>query len=384
MKNKILAILILLFLFINVKADVDIHFFYSESCPHCKEAEKFLEKIDDKYDFNIIPFETSKNKDNSSLLKEVATTFDDSYYGVPYIVVDNQRLIGWNDSSEEKLVYLIKQHTKNKECSIVDSLSDGSTCLPGEDIIGKVKIPLIGYVEPENASLGLISMIIGLVDGFNPCAMWVLFFLLSILINMKDRKRMWAIGLTFMLTSALVYLLMIGSWIKIAVSINEITIIRTFIALLAIIGGLINLYNFIKPSPTGCNVTDNDDKQKTMNKIKMFCSEKKLLFSLAGAMGLAISVNIVELACSAGLPVVFAEILSVNNLTQTQNLMYLLIYVFFFMLDDLVIFIIAMITMKLTGISNKYGKYSHLIGGLIMLIVGILLILKPEWIMLNF
>lgn len=384
MKNKIFLIISFLFIFINVKADVDIHFFYSETCPHCSEAEKNFKAIENKYDFNIIAYETSKNKDNSALLKEVAAEFGDYYYGVPYIVVENQRLIGWNDSSNEKLIYLIKEHNKENKCSVVEAVLNENVCEIGEDIIGKVKIPLIGYVEPENASLGLISMIIGLVDGFNPCAMWVLFFLLSILINMKDRKRMWAIGLTFMLTSAIIYLLMIGSWIKIAISINEIIIIRTIIAVLAIFGGLFNLYNFLRPSPTGCNVTNNEDKTKTMNKIRMFCSEKKLLFALIGAAGLAISVNIVELACSAGLPVVFAEILSVNNLTSAQNLMYLLIYVFFFMLDDLVIFVIAMITMKLTGISNKYGKYSHLIGGLIMLIVGILLIFKPEWIMLDF
>ena len=384
MKNKIFLIISFLFIFINVKADVDIHFFYSETCPHCSEAEKNFKAIENKYDFNIIAYETSKNKDNSALLKEVAAEFGDYYYGVPYIVVENQRLIGWNDSSNDKLIYLIKEHNKENKCSVVEAVLNENVCEIGEDIIGKVKIPLIGYVEPENASLGLISMIIGLVDGFNPCAMWVLFFLLSILINMKDRKRMWAIGLTFMLTSAIIYLLMIGSWIKIAISINEIIIIRTIIAVLAIFGGLFNLYNFLRPSPTGCNVTNNEDKTKTMNKIRMFCSEKKLLFALIGAAGLAISVNIVELACSAGLPVVFAEILSVNNLTSAQNLMYLLIYVFFFMLDDLVIFVIAMITMKLTGISNKYGKYSHLIGGLIMLIVGILLIFKPEWIMLDF
>lgn len=384
MKTKILTMILFVLLFVNVSAKVDVHFFYSESCPHCREAEKYFEKIEDKYDFNIIPFETSKNKDNSALLKEVATYFGDTYYGVPYIVIENQRLLGWNDTSADKFNYLIKEHNKTSNCSVLDAVKNDDLCEIGEDIIEKVKIPLIGYVEPENASLGLISMIIGLVDGFNPCAMWVLFFLLSVLINMKDRKRMWAIGLTFMLTSALVYLLMIGSWLKIAVSINEITIIRSFIALLAIIGGLVNLYNFIKPSPTGCNVTNNEDKTKTMNKIRMFCSEKKLWFALIGAAALAVSVNIVELACSAGLPIVFAEILSVNNLTQTQNLIYLLIYVFFFMLDDLVIFIIAMFTLKLTGISNKYSKYSHLIGGIIMLVVGILLIFKPDWIMLNF
>ena len=110
-KNKILITILLLLLCINVKAAVDVHFFYSESCPHCKEAEKYFEKIENKYDFNIIAFETSKNKDNSSLLKEVANVFGDKMYGVPYIVIENQRLIGWNDASEDKLVDL-KNRTK--------------------------------------------------------------------------------------------------------------------------------------------------------------------------------------------------------------------------------------------------------------------------------
>ena len=121
-----------------------------------------------------------------------------------------------------------------------------------------------------------------------------------------------------------------------------------------------------------------------MDRVKEFCSEKNFFLAIIGSIGLAISVNVVELACSAGLPIVFSEILSVNNLSGFEHVIYLLIYILFFMLDDIVIFIIAMTTMKLTGISNKYGKYSHLIGSIIMVLVGILLLFKPEWIMLNF
>ena len=101
-------------------------------------------------------------------------------------------------------------------------------------------------------------------------------------------------------------------------------------------------------------------------------------------MGLAISINLVELACSAGLPLVFSELMAINNTTETMKIMYTLIYIFFFLIDDLIVFSIAMITMKLTGISTKYNKYSHLIGGLIMLVIGVLLILKPGWLMFNF
>ena len=106
--------------------------------------------------------------------------------------------------------------------------------------------------------------------------------------------------------------------------------------------------------------------------------------ALIGVAGLAVSVNMVELACSAGLPLVFTELLAINNVNAFMKVMYTVLYIIFFLIDDLIVFIIAMFTMKITGISTKYNKYSHLLGGLVMLIIGILLILKPEWLMFNF
>ena len=127
------------------------------------------------------------------------------------------------------------------------------------------------------------------------------------------------------------------------------------------------------------------NKRKTIfNKIKKFTHEKSSFLALVGVMGLAISVNLVELACSAGLPIVFSELLALNNVSSFMKFMYTLIYIFFFLIDDLIVFFIAMFTMKVSGISTKYNKYSHVLGGIIMLVVGILLIFKPEWLMFQF
>lgn len=101
-------------------------------------------------------------------------------------------------------------------------------------------------------------------------------------------------------------------------------------------------------------------------------------------MGLAFIVNLIELACSAGLPLLFTQILAINDLSKFMYALNIGIYIFFFLIDDLIIFIIAMITFKVTGISTKYTKYSHLIGGIIMLLISILMIFKPEWLMFNF
>ena len=99
---------------------------------------------------------------------------------------------------------------------------------------------------------------------------------------------------------------------------------------------------------------------------------------------LAVSVNLVELICSAGLPVLFTQILTLNDLSSTQHIMYLLLYLAMFMLDDVIVFVIAMKTAELTGISTKYARNAHLIGGILMILLGLLMILKPAWLMLNF
>ena len=137
-------------------------------------------------------------------------------------------------------------------------------------------------------------------------------------------------------------------------------------------------------SNTGCQVTDKKKKKKIMDRIKDIVSEKHFVISIIGIMLLAISVNLVELACSAGLPAMFIEILSLNNLSKLEYSLYMLIYMLMFMIDDIVVFIIAMTSLKLTGISNKYTKYSHLVGGIIMILIGILMIFKQDWLMFNF
>ena len=110
----------------------------------------------------------------------------------------------------------------------------------------------------------------------------------------------------------------------------------------------------------------------------------KISIAILGIIFLAVSVNIIELACSAGLPLMFTEILSLNDLTKFEEIFYILLYMFFFMLDDLIVFIVAVVTSSLTGFSSKYGKISKLIGGIILFLIGILLIFKPAWLMFKF
>ena len=197
---------------------------------------------------------------------------------------------------------------------------------------------------------------------------------------------MWILGLVFLITSGLVYLLFMVSWLNLAVFVSSVNAIRIMIAAFATIFGIYNIYNFLKTknSDIGCTVTNDKSRKKIMDKIKVILAQKYFIFSLVGIIFLAVSVNVLELLCSLGLPVIFTQVLALNNLSVLEYSIYILIYILFFMLDDIVIFFIAMKTLQIKGISNKYTKYSHLIGGIIMIIIGLLMLFKPELLMFNF
>ena len=402
--KKIVFLFILFFMFTIVQAKtVNIYLFHSKYCSHCADTIKYLDSIKDQYDIKIYKYEISSNSDNQKKLVEVKKILKDENQKpeVPFIVIGTEFITGYNFLTPTKIVDKIEYYSNQEYCDKVGVFLGKSEKCEGEnttssgDETDKIPLPFIGEVDPKSFSLPIISAIIGLVDGFNPCAMWVLIFLLSMLIGMKNRKKMWILGLTFIGTSALVYMAIMFAWLNLVVEFTTVRWLQIVIACVALIAAGINLYSYFKSlkKEDGCTVTNKDSRKKIISKIKRIVTleeesenKKRFAFLLAilGIISLAVTVNVIELACSAGLPLVFTQILAMNDVSTLARIIYIAVYILFFMLDDILIFSIAMFTFKVTGISTKYTKYSHLIGGIIMFIIGLLMILKPSWIMFNF
>lgn len=399
----IFIIISIIFISTNVNAketdNLTLYVFKGDGCPHCKAEMDYLDTIKDKYtNLEIKEYEVWYDDDNASLLTKVESYFNIKRSGVPTTIIGNTVIQGYQNESStgKKIERAINFYEENDYKDIVKEIKDGTaTKNPKKpdkfqeeetklDKETSVKAPIVGNVNLKDVSLLTSAVILGLIDGFNPCAMWILLFLISALIGMKDRKRMWTLGLTFLITSGLVYMLIMLSWISIAVKITTVVWIRHIIAIIALIGAILNLKSFIKSKNSGCEIVDSKKRKNIFSKIKKFTSEKSFILAFFGIIGLAISVNLVELACSAGLPLIFTELLAINNVSGFIKFIYIGIYIIFFLIDDIIVFTISMYTMKATGISTKYGKYSHLIGGLIMLLIGLLLIIKPEWLMFQF
>ncbi|MCI6712664.1 MAG: thioredoxin family protein [Clostridium sp.] len=403
---KILFLVICLFSFCNVvnavseKNLVNIYLFHSYTCKHCKEEIKLLDELEKEYDnIKVYKYEVNENE-NGELLKNISEIMGSKVTGTPYTIIGNKVFSGYDyENSKGRFKGAIEYYSKygyeDKVGEYISSIPLPSYEVKDTDpdvdeyisnyISYKVKLPLIGEVKLKNLTLPLITVVIGLADGFNPCAMWVLLFLISMLIGMKDKKRMWILGSTFLLISALIYLIFMMSWLNLANLLISVVWVRVIIAVVSLVGGFINLRGYIKHRKvSGCDVVDDKKRNRIITRIKKFTTEKNFWLAILGVIVLAISVNVVELACSAGLPVMFIEILSLNNLTAIEEIIYIVLYMLFFLLDDFVVFVIAMTTLSLTGVSSKYGNLSKLIGGILMLLIGLLLMFKPEWIMFNF
>jgi hypothetical protein len=141
------------------------------------------------------------------------------------------------------------------------------------------------------------------------------------------------------------------------------------------------LKEYVTNKEGACKVTGGERRQRIFQRIRDITHERSFLLALIGIILLAIAVNLVEVLCSAGLPAVYAQVLALNELTTAQYYGYLLLYVFIFLLDDLFVFFAGMLTMEVTGMTSKYVRASHLIGGILMIILGLLLLFKPEWLM---
>lgn len=246
-----------------------------------------------------------------------------------------------------------------------------------------LEIPLFGEVDLTNLPLPLLTITLGAIDGLNPCAMWVLLFLLAFLINARSRKRMWFIAGTFIAVSGIIYYLLLAAWLNLFLAFSYVNLTRIFIGIFAVGIGIWQIKNFITSHPGVCKAIGLRARleEKLRNRTEKIALSPLTWAMLGGVVLLAFGVNLIEFFCSAGLPAIFTRVLTLSELSSLSYYFYLLLYTFIFMLDDMIIFSLAVITLSKFGFTEKYNYWATLFGGLIILILGILLIFKPDILM---
>jgi len=402
----------------NDKQEVTLYFFYGDGCPHCAKEHKFLDQLQrQRQNLNVREYEVWQNRKNAKLLSNIGKQLGFRVSGVPVLVVGDNPIVGFynKQTTGAKIKQAIAEHRAGGCTDVVapllpenqDQANNGcdQTCKDREQCIQECKhnrdecihecgctekaatssapeavsLPFFGEVQVKDVSLPVLTLLIAATDGFNPCAMWVLLFLISLLLGMQDRKRMWALGSAFILASGAVYFLFLSAWLNLFLFLGFVFWVRVLIGLVALSSGGWHLYGFF--TNRGCHVSGSEKRKAVFSRLRAIVAEQKFWVALGGIVLLAAAVNLVELVCSAGLPAVYTQVLSLADLPAWQYYAYLVFYILVFMLDDMVVFIIAMTTLQVTAVDSKYSRWAGLVGGLIMLALGALLLFKPGWIM---
>ncbi len=386
MKKLIFAILTFILLigsanFSLAQEKVGVDFFFSPTCSHCSDEKEFLRNLKEKYpDIEFRNYGIFE-KENIDLLGQMYQEYSvpaNEQGFVPITFIENRYFLGFAQNiatdMENYLLELIEQSSQPES--------------PSQS--KKITLPIIGEISLENMSPMVLAIVLGALDGFNACAMIALGFLLTVLVSTGIRERVFLIGGTFILVSGIVYFLFISAWLNLFLVLEQVKYITLLIGVVIIVFSIFVLKDYFHNVICRvCKVDPEKEKsifvrfeKKLFEKMQEISQAKTSLpLMLLGVAVVAAGVNLIELVCSLGFPLAFTKMLTSYNLGTSSYYSYLLVYILFYMLDDLIIFALAIWTLRITQVSEKYLKVIKLISGVVLLILGLIILFKPQLLM---
>jgi len=338
--------------------------FVHEGCPHCAKAKLFLKDFQKEHPrLKIVFHELDFDAEAAEELDLHFRRADRWPPGVPSFFYNGHLLVGFHSAEKTgpELLALINQQEP-----------------PASLLVTRVETPLFGTLDVESLGLPLFTLAIGLLDGFNPCAMWVLLFLLSLLVHLHDRLRMALIAGTFVLVSGIVYYAFMAAWLNVFLAVGMSAALRTGLGLLAVVIGLVNIKDF--RASTGFTLSiPTGVKPGLYSRMRSIVNSGSLLWALASAAALAVLVNIIELLCTAGFPAIYTAILVQQDLSPVAHYAYLALYILGYLTDDALMVGTAVLALSSKKLTESAGRWLKLVSGLVMLILGAVMMLRPEW-----
>ncbi len=233
-------------------------------------------------------------------------------------------------------------------------------------------------IDVGNLPLFLSTFIIAFVDGFNPCSLWVLTFLLGMVVMTGSRKRILLVGITYLTVASAMYGLFILGLINFLSYITYLLWIRIVVALIASLFAIVNIKDFFFYKK-GLSFTIPDSyKPKIYRQARDLRKESVSTWQLmTGAAVMALGITLVELPCTAGFPMIWSSIMSTHTLDTGTFTMLFLLYILVYLLDELIIFFSVVFTLKASKFEEKHGRFLKLLGGIIMLALAAVLVFNP-------
>ncbi len=366
-----------------VSDPITIEAFVREGCPHCTKAEEFLAQLQkERPSLKVTVRDVQKDPAALVRLKQLAREQHVGAVRVPAVYVGGQLIIGYSDeASTDKLIrsalagQLAKGSDAGSACEAEESLScpqGGAGAAPEPE---PFEISFFGRtLTLDDVGLPAFTLVMGALDGFNPCSMWVLLLMISLLAPLNDRRRMFAIAGTFVLIQGIAYFLFMAAWLNLFLVIGLSRASQLIIAAIAIFAGVVNIKDFFAFNVGLSLSIPEKAKPGIYSRMRAILHAESLAAAIVGAIILAVLVQIVEFLCTSGFPALFTRILTLRQLDTAAYYSYLLLYIAAYMLDDIIILTIGVVMLSRHRLQEKEGRVLKLVSGLVMIGLGIYLI----------
>ncbi len=374
---------------------VTAHVFWQKGCPYCTRAKDALREIAKGSDSVLIDeIELGVDPRNDALFSQMLSLLQIREVAVPFTVIGERYIVGFSVAGQTANAYrdLIERCQKSACIDLTSEARRLSELASGRAPEGRsapptaanglpapVSVPWLGEIPIADLSLPVLTVVLAGIDGFNPCAMWVLVLLIGLLIGVADSRRMWTLGLVFLAATGAMYFAVMSAWLNIVLWLNAVIWLRMAIGALAVGAGIYYLREYWTNPEAMCRISAGGRQGRFSSAFRRAVEHPNLAVAIVSIAALAVVVNLVELACSAGVPAVYTQFLAMHDLPQTGYYAYLALYLLVFLLDDTVIFIVAMVTLRETGLTARFTNTAHLIGGAVLLALGWVMLLRPEW-----
>lgn len=332
-----------------------------DGCPHCAAAKEYLPEFARQHpDLAIVLRPVDRDPAAREDLLRLSRAADAWPPGVPTFAIDGRLLVGFESAAATgpELDALVKQASR----------------LPQ-----RVDTALFGTLSAERLGLPLFTLALGLLDGFNPCAMWVLLLLLSLLVRFRERKRIALVAGTFVFVSGAVYYAFMAAWLNAFLLLGMSPMLRWILAFIALAVGVANIRDFAAPDRDPTLAIPQSAKPGLYARIRRIMEANAMLPALAGAGALAVVVNFVELLCTAGFPAIYTAVLAQHGLDAPAHYAYLLLYIAAYMADDTAMVVVAVMALGSNRLSARTGRWLKLASGLVMAALGTAMIVRPQW-----
>ncbi len=335
-----------------------------DGCPHCADAKQFLAQLARERPHLQVSLravdQDSAARDELITLSRRAGVWPP---GVPTFSLTGRVLVGFGSAADSGPALLAW-------------IDQAATPPPDQ-----VKSRLFGTLTASQLGLPLFTLALGLLDGFNPCAMWVLLFLLSLLVRLQDRRRMALVAGTFVLVSGAVYYAFMAAWLNIFLAVGLSTPVRWGLAGVALLVGAVNVKDFWAWGRGFSFSIPESAKPGIFAQVRAVLGAQALPGSLLAVAVLAVVVNFVELLCTAGLPALYTAVLTQQGVGTAAHYAYLGLYILGYLADDTLMVTLAVLALSHRKLTEDTGRWLKLLSGLVMLVLGLVLLLRPDWLL---